>query len=38
MTLQYEGQEIDIAGTDAFIFNKITNQWESCFGDLAKIK
>lgn len=28
LTLQYEGQDIDIAGTDARIFNTHTQKWE----------
>lgn len=38
MTLNYEGQEIDIAGTDANIFNKKNNRWEDCPGDLQTIE
>ncbi len=34
MTLVYEGQEIDIAGINAKIFNKKTNEWENSSGDL----
>lgn len=29
MTLEYEGQEIDIAGSGAKIFNKQTREWEN---------
>lgn len=38
MTLNYEGQEIDIAGNDAKIFNKQNRQWEDCFGDLTTVE
>jgi hypothetical protein len=38
MTLQYEGQEIDVAGTQAKIFNHETKQWESCPGNLRSIE
>lgn len=38
MTLIYEGQEIDIAGTDAKIFNHETKQWECCSGNLKSIE
>ena len=38
MTLSYAGQEIDIAGSDAKIFNKITGQWENCSGDSKSIE
>ena len=38
MTLLYEGQEIDIAGTKAKIFNKQTKKWENCSGDLHNVE
>ena len=38
MTLKYEGQEIDIAGTNAKIFNYETTQWEPCSGNLESIE
>ena len=38
MTLEYEGQEIDIAGTDAKIFNQKAQCWENCPGDLQTIE
>lgn len=38
MTLQYEWQKIDIAGTEAKIFNQNTKQWEVCPGDLQNIE
>ncbi len=34
MTLQYEGQEIDIAGIEAKIFNKENETWENASSDL----
>ena len=34
MTLNYEGQEIDIASTNAKIFNQATRQWEEIPSDL----
>ena len=34
MTLQYEGQEIDIAGIEAKIFNKEKEIWEKTGSDL----
>jgi len=34
MTLEYEDQEIDIAGAGAKIFNQETKQWESLASDL----
>lgn len=30
MTLKYKGQEIDIAETEARIFNKATKEWQIC--------
>ena len=38
MTLEFEGQEIDIAGTEARIFNQETKQWELCSADLQTIE
>jgi len=38
MTINHEGQEIDIAGTDAKISNKETLAWEDCPGDLETIE
>lgn len=38
MTLNYEGQEIDIAGTGAKIFNKEKGKWEDCSGNLDTIE
>ncbi len=38
MTLKYENQEIDIAGTEAKIFNHETKQWELCSGNLKSIE
>jgi hypothetical protein len=38
MTLEYEGQEIDIAGTGAKIFNKQTSLWENSSGDLDTVE
>jgi hypothetical protein len=35
MTLQYEGQEIDIAGIGAKIFNKESGDWENSSTDLT---
>lgn len=37
MTLVYEGQEIDIAGINAKIFNKETSEWENSSGDLDTV-
>jgi hypothetical protein len=34
MTLRYEGQEIDLAGIGAKIFNKQTKEWEFLAGSL----
>lgn len=38
MTLSYEGQEIDIAGTGAKIFNKQTHVWEKISSNLDSIE
>ena len=38
MTLNYEGQEIDIAGTGAKIFNHKQKRWENCPGDVQTIE
>jgi hypothetical protein len=38
MTLKYEDQEIDVAGTGAKIFNHKTKQWEPCSGNLESIE
>ena len=38
MTLNYQDQEIDIAGTGAKIFNQKTKQWEPCSGNLENIE
>jgi hypothetical protein len=38
MTLKFEGQEIDIAGTEAKIFNNNTKEWESYSGNLQSIE
>ena len=38
MTLQYEGQMIDIAGTGAKLFNQKTKQWEVCPGSLKAVE
>lgn len=38
MTLKYEGQEIDIAGTEAKVFNQETKQWEPCSSNLQSIE
>lgn len=38
MTLVYEGQEIDIAGSGAKIFNKVTALWEPCSGDSRDVE
>lgn len=38
MTLNYEGQEIDIAGAGAKIFNKAIHSWEDCHGNLDSIE
>ena len=38
MTLRYEGQDIDIAGLDSKIFNKLTRGWEKCSGDLHNVE
>lgn len=38
MTLKYEGQEIDIAGVEAKIFNHKTKQWEPCSGSLQSVE
>lgn len=38
MTLTYEEQEIDIAGTGAKIFNKQSSRWEQSSGDLNDIQ
>ena len=36
MTLNYHGQEIDLAGADTdMVFNKATGEWESCETDLS---
>lgn len=37
LTLLYEGQEIDISGVEARIFNQQTKQWENCSGSLDNI-
>lgn len=34
LTLEYEGQEIDIASAEAKIFNPESNKWEDCNDDL----
>lgn len=34
MTLQYEGQEIDIAGIEAKVFNKENERWENAGSDV----
>ena len=34
MTLQYEGQEIDIAGLGAKIFNTVNKKWENLVSNL----
>lgn len=36
MTLQYEGQEIDIAGIESKVFNKESGNWESIGTDLNR--
>ncbi len=38
MTLLYEGQEIDIAGTNAKIFNKEKQEWDNSSGDFENIE
>lgn len=38
MTLEYEGQEIDIAGIEAMIFDQKTKGWVACPGDLTTIE
>ncbi len=38
MTLNYEGQEIDIAGTNAKIFNKQTEKWEDNSSSLDSVE
>jgi len=38
ITLKYEGQEVDIFGTKAKIFNHETKQWEPCPGNLKSIE
>jgi hypothetical protein len=38
MTLQYEGQVIDMASTNAKIFNKETGEWERLCADLTRIE
>lgn len=38
MTLEYEGQEIDIAGIEAKIFDQRTKSWVTCPGDLTTIE
>ena len=38
MTLNYEGQEIDIAGIGAKIFNKKTKQWEDLSSSLDTVE
>lgn len=38
MTLEYEGQEIDIAGIEAMIFDQKTESWVACPGDLTTIE
>ncbi|RJQ26550.1 MazG-related protein [Candidatus Parcubacteria bacterium] len=38
MTLNYEDQEIDIAGIKAKIFNSETKQWEPCSDNLESIE
>ncbi len=38
MTLKYEGQEIDIAGANAKIFNQQTQSWENCSSDLSTVE
>ncbi|MEI6843226.1 MAG: hypothetical protein WCK48_01825 [bacterium] len=37
MTLNYEGQDIDISGVEAKIFNQKSGQWENCTGDLTNV-
>ncbi len=36
MTLRYEGQDIDISGVEAKIFNQTSGQWERCNNNLTK--
>ncbi len=36
MTLRYEGQDIDISGVEAKIFNQTSGQWERCNDNLTK--
>lgn len=38
MTLNHRGQEIDIAGTNAQIFDKESQSWENCPGDLETVE
>lgn len=38
MTLSYEGQDIDIAGTGAKIFNMKMGVWEDCVGNLNTVE
>lgn len=38
MTLKYRGQEIDLAGTQAKIFDKQTQSWSSCSSDLKDVE
>ena len=38
MTLNYEGQEIDIAGIKAKIFNSEIKQWEPCSDNLESVE
>jgi len=37
LTLIYEGQEIDIAGVEAKIFNHATKEWENSFANLDNV-
>lgn len=36
ITIKYEGQEIDIAGAEAKIFNQKTKEWEPCIDGLGR--
>lgn len=38
MTLEYEGQEIDIAGIEALIFDQKMRGWVACPGDLTTVE
>ncbi len=37
MTLEYQGQEIDITSSEGVLFNQITKNWESYLGSLTDV-